>query len=160
MRKLSKSQITRLNKITISENGGQFIPPDNFLHGEQLGYLVEMIDAELFGEPLYPSISDKAALYMFNVISNHIFSDGNKRTGLSAALVFLNINGYELSETLYTPNWVGVLINVASFDKHLEEFTLAVASGKVGLDQCREWFGINAIPKSPKDNGPSYAMAS
>lgn len=40
-----------------------------------------------------PSVSDKAGLYMFNIISNHIFSDGNKRTGLEAALLFVDLDG-------------------------------------------------------------------
>lgn len=88
MKRLTKDFIVELNKMTIKENGGHFLPPDNFLHGEQLDYLIEMIDAEMFGQPLYPSFADKAALYMFNVISSYIFQDGNKRTGLTSALTF------------------------------------------------------------------------
>ncbi|MBK8347853.1 MAG: Fic family protein [Saprospiraceae bacterium] len=41
----------------------------------------------MFGE-LYPTLSEKAGLYMYNIISNHIFQDGNKRTGLEAGIVF------------------------------------------------------------------------
>jgi death-on-curing protein len=37
-----------------------------------------------------------AAAYLFHIVSNHPFIDGNKRTGLLAAQVFLAINGIEL----------------------------------------------------------------
>jgi death-on-curing protein len=37
-----------------------------------------------------------AAAYLFHVVRNHPFVDGNKRTGLIAALVFLGMNNFEL----------------------------------------------------------------
>ena len=42
---------------------------------------------------------------MFHIVSNHPFVDGNKRVGLLAALVFLDVNGITLdhhSEAFYT----------------------------------------------------------
>ncbi len=33
---------------------------------------------------------------MYNMIPNHIFSDGNKRTGIDACILFLNFNQYKL----------------------------------------------------------------
>ena len=72
------------------------MPPYNFLHEENLDYLAEAVQAEIFDEPLYPTIRDKAALYCFNVIGDHIFTDGNKRTGLEAAPAFLKLNGMRL----------------------------------------------------------------
>lgn len=47
----------------------------------------------VFGEELYKSIYDKAACYLFSIVKNHPFLDGNKRTASSVALVFLRING-------------------------------------------------------------------
>ncbi len=46
-----------------------------------------------------------AAAYLFHIVSNHPFVDGNKRAGLLAAQVFLDINGVTLehdSEAFYT----------------------------------------------------------
>lgn len=60
---LIKQRVIRLNKATIDDHGGNFMPPDNFLHEENLDYLLEAVQAEMFGEPLYPTISDKAAVY-------------------------------------------------------------------------------------------------
>lgn len=45
-----------------------------------------------------------AAAYLFHIVSNHPFVDGNKRTGLLAAQVFLEVNGVVLlhdSEAFY-----------------------------------------------------------
>ena len=45
-----------------------------------------------------------AAAYLFHIVSNHPFVDGNKRTGLLAAVVFLDLNGIAIehpSEALY-----------------------------------------------------------
>jgi death-on-curing protein len=37
---------------------------------------------------------EQAAAYAFSIIQSHPYYDGNKRTGLTAALVFLGLNGY------------------------------------------------------------------
>ena len=63
-----------------------------------LDYLIEIVQSEMFGQPLYPTMSEKAGLYMYNIIANHIFQDGNKRTGLEAGIVFLRINGFNISK--------------------------------------------------------------
>lgn len=45
-----------------------------------------------------------AAAYAFHIAENQPFLDGNKRTGLGAALVFLRINGFRVvdpEERLY-----------------------------------------------------------
>lgn len=38
-----------------------------------------------------------ATVLLFGIVNNHPFQQGNKRTGLTAAEVFLYINGYELT---------------------------------------------------------------
>ncbi len=131
MRYLTKNQIIRANEATVKEHGGNFIPPHNFLHEENLDYLLEAVGAEMFGEPLYPEISDKAAVYCHHIICNHIFTDGNKRTGLAAGLVFLNLNGYNL--------------NLQVTNDILTDFILRLASGQVSLDECRKWFSDHIV---------------
>lgn len=39
---------------------------------------------------------EMAAAYLFHIVQNHPFVDGNKRTGAVCALVFLAINGIEI----------------------------------------------------------------
>lgn len=38
-----------------------------------------------------------AAAYLFHLVKNHPFVDGNKRTGFACAHAFLKLNGYELN---------------------------------------------------------------
>jgi death-on-curing protein len=40
-----------------------------------------------------------AAAYLFHLVKNHPFIDGNKRVGLETALVFLEINGQSIDAT-------------------------------------------------------------
>jgi death-on-curing protein len=48
------------------------------------------------GEFLHTSLEEMAAAYLFHLVKNHPFVDGNKRTGLMAMLVFLGLNGLRL----------------------------------------------------------------
>jgi len=48
------------------------------------------------GVDLYNNIFDKAAALLQSLLKNHPFVDGNKRTALSSAGIFLKMNGYIL----------------------------------------------------------------
>ena len=128
IRYLTKQEVIRINMATVNAHGGNFMSPYNFLHEENLDYLLEAVQAEMFGEPLYPTIPDKAALYCFNIIGNHIFTDGNKRTRLGAALQFLNLNDHDLSLTVT--------------NQVLTDFIIKVASGLCNMEESRAWFAI------------------
>ncbi|MBK8388438.1 MAG: type II toxin-antitoxin system death-on-curing family toxin [Saprospiraceae bacterium] len=131
MKFLTKKQIIQFNKATIVAHGGNFIPPANFLHEENLDYLLEIVQSEMFGDEVYPAISDKAAVYCYNIICNHIFTDGNKRTGLAAALIFLNLNNLDIMQSID--------------DERMTSFIIEIASGKINLDECRTWFKNNVV---------------
>jgi death on curing protein len=63
-----------------------------------------MPGASFGGQYVHESVFAMAAAYAFHVAENQPFLDGNKRTGLGAALVFLRINGYRVvdpDESLY-----------------------------------------------------------
>jgi death-on-curing protein len=49
------------------------------------------------GEYLHTDVFEMAAAYLFHIARNHPFIDGNKRTALMAALVFLGLNDFELA---------------------------------------------------------------
>jgi death-on-curing protein len=51
--------------------------------------------ATFAGDFLHADIYEMAAAYLFHIVRNHAFIDGNKRTGTVAALVFLILNGYD-----------------------------------------------------------------
>lgn len=48
----------------------------------------------VFGKELFPTAFKKAAVYARDIIMNHPFLDGNKRTGMTAAVAFLENNGF------------------------------------------------------------------
>jgi death-on-curing protein len=70
--------------------------------------------ASFGGEYLHADVFEMAAAYLFHIVQNHPFVDGNKRTGLLSALVFLDVNGHPI----YAP------------DDRLYGLTMAVASGE------------------------------
>ncbi|MGZ3632709.1 MAG: type II toxin-antitoxin system death-on-curing family toxin [Parachlamydiaceae bacterium] len=59
---------------------------------------IEMPKATMFGEDLHESIFDKAAAYIFHIVCNDTFLDGNKRTGLATGMIFLAVNGIEIAD--------------------------------------------------------------
>jgi len=54
--------------------------------------------ASFEGRDLHPDLLDKAAAYAFHLCRDHPFVDGNKRVGLAAALVFLELNGVTIND--------------------------------------------------------------
>lgn len=59
-----------------------------------LASAVEMPKVTMFGEDMHKDIYDKAAAYLYHIVKNHPFNDGNKRTGAGSALMFLRVNGF------------------------------------------------------------------
>lgn len=113
--------------------GGLFVPFDNVKNHNALDYLVEIVQTELFGTELYPAISNKAAIYLYNVICNHIFNDGTKRTGLESALLFLEKNNFILKQEVT--------------DEELISLTLEVAEGQKDIESIAFWFSSRIIKK-------------
>jgi len=146
MEYLLKSDIILINRKTVQRHGGKFVESSNLLNEEPLDYLVDVVSSSMFGSELYPTIHDKAGLYMFNTISDHIFQDGNKRTGLAAALLFLRFNNYSLKTQLFkVKNASGILLPESgqSPNEILFNFTMSVAKGELNLEECQLWFSQN-----------------
>ncbi len=85
---------------------------------------LEMPKASMFGTELHPTIFHKAAAYLFHIVANHPFNDGNKRTGGFCAAVFLDING----------------INTDFSDKKYEDLILEVAKGNTKKEEIALFF--------------------
>jgi death-on-curing protein len=97
-------------------------------HGvRDLGLLESAVaqpQATFGGDYLHRDVFEMAAAYLNHIVQNHAFLDGNKRTGLAVALVFLDLNG--------------ILIEAPKGS--LYDLTLAVARGEVGKSQIAEFF--------------------
>jgi len=57
---------------------------------------IAMPETSYGGEYLHGTLFEMAAGYLFHLARNHPFVDGNKRTALICALVFLGLNGQRL----------------------------------------------------------------
>jgi death-on-curing protein len=64
------------------------------------------------GKSPYADIVEIAAAYLFYICKNHPFVDGNKRTGLMAAIVFLRLNGIEPLPD--SAEWEKLMLDVAA----------------------------------------------
>lgn len=54
---------------------------------------IAMPQAGSRGEYFHSGLLEMAAAYLFHIVRNHPFADGNKRTDAAVALVFLKLNG-------------------------------------------------------------------
>ena len=64
------------------------------------------------GKSPYIDIVEIAAAYLFYLCKNHPFLDGNKRTAMMAAIVFLRLNGIETAAD--SDDWEKLLLDVAA----------------------------------------------
>lgn len=119
VRFLSVQDVLTIHDNTIEHEGG-----DPGLRDPGLLESAALMPQQSFGgEYLHVGLAAMAAAYLFHICQNHPFVDGNKRTAVLAALVFLDVNGVE---SLPPPD-------------ALEKITLEVASGDVTKDRLTEW---------------------
>lgn len=76
------------------------------------------------GQYVHEDFAAMAAAYLYHLVKNHPFADGNKRTGIHAALVFLELNGFELE----------IPVDEA------ERVAIGVAAGGLGKEDAAQFF--------------------
>jgi death-on-curing protein len=86
--------------------------------------------ATFANEALYPDLFSKAAALLDSLVNNHPFVDGNKRTGITAAGLFLQQNGQRLIAT----------------NPELEAFTLSVATQRQDIAKLAAWLQTHSSP--------------
>ena len=87
---LDLQEIKSIHKYQIEKYGGIHGLRDQNLLESAINYQQAM-----FGQQyLHVDICSMAAAYMYAIIKNHPFVDGNKRTGLVAAVLFLAYNDF------------------------------------------------------------------
>jgi death on curing protein len=122
---LTPEQVLFLHSRLIAETGGG--------HGvRELGLLLSALgrpQGTFDGKDLYPDIFLKTGALMDSLVRNHPFVDGNKRTAIAAAALFLRLNGYRL-----------VVEN-----NEMVRFTMACAQSQCSFDEITEWFKQHSI---------------
>ncbi len=114
MKLISKRQVLLLHQHLVDETGGSPGLRDE-------GLLESALNApfQSFGDTsAYPSLQQKAARLCYGLVKNHPFIDGNKRIGAHVMLVFLALNGIELSYT--QQELVNIILQVAAGEKSYE----------------------------------------
>ena len=89
---VSLDEVLALHADQISRYGGEAGVRDLAL----LKSALAMPQARFGGQWLHPTLHEMAAAYLFHIIRNHPFIDGNKRAGLVCAIAFLGLNDLEL----------------------------------------------------------------
>lgn len=77
----------------------------------------------MFGQKQYSTLHEKAAVYVRNIIGDHPFSDGNKRTGITAGIIFLQRNGCVFRAQ----------------KGEIEDFAVKVATDHLGIAEIAAW---------------------
>jgi len=114
----------RLHRSLIEHYGGMERIRDVGL----LQSAVAMPQAAYGGEYLHGDVFEMAAAYLFHIVQNHPFLDGNKRTGAASAIVFLALNDIEIDND----------------EQGLVDLTLSVATGQAGKAEIAEFFRSHA----------------
>ncbi|MBI2515197.1 type II toxin-antitoxin system death-on-curing family toxin [Candidatus Wolfebacteria bacterium] len=120
MEYLTRKDVLLIHSIIIDETGGSHGVRDH----HAILVLEDLPRQAVFGKELYPTIYLKAALYARNIIMSHPFIDGNKRTGATAASVFLENNGHKITAQ----------------KGEIEKFTLRIVKQKLDLEEIADWF--------------------
>ena len=123
---LTLAEVLRLHTDQISNWGGDASIRDHGL----LQSAVAMPEAAFGGQYLHGFPHEMAAAYLFHLVQNHPFVDGNKRTGLASALMFMELNGVDFNAP----------------KKVLEDLVLAVAQGLVGKAVVIQFFRAHIEP--------------
>jgi death-on-curing protein len=124
---LTLDEVLALHADQVARYGGRRgVRPEDLLRSARA------VPASPFGGGyLHGSVPEMAGAYLFHIVRNHPFVDGNKRTGLMAMLVFLGLNGLRLD---------------ASEDE-LTELVLGVAGGHVGKAEVTVFVKDHAQPR-------------
>ena len=110
--------------MVIDETGGSHGVRDHHLLAS-----VEYAPRQAFGgKNLYGDLFSKAAVYARDIIMNHPFIDGNKRTAMVVAYVFLEENGFNISEK----------------EGGIARFGIEIAENKFKIPEIAAWFKKNS----------------
>jgi death-on-curing protein len=87
--------------------------------------------ATFAGGLLHPTVPEMAAAYLFHLVRNHPFLDGNERAGLAAAIAFLGLNDLWLEAD--EDELVALVVGVAEGSVGKAEVAVFVARHVVDL---------------------------
>lgn len=123
---LDIDRVLRTHRSLIERYGGvEGVRDVGLLHSA-----IAMPQASFGGEFLHKDLFEMAAAYLYHIVQDHPFLEGNKRTGAATAIIFLAMNQIEPDAD----------------EDGLVALTLAVAEGKAGKQQIADFFRSKTLP--------------
>ena len=122
---IDRAVLIAVHEMQLAEHGGGAGMRDAALLDSALS---PPLNLAAYGEPDAAAL---AAAYGYGIARNHAFIDGNKRTALVAAELFLRLNGWQMA--------------VSGADCVLT--MLAVAAGDITEDEFGAWLRAHAGPR-------------
>ena len=119
---LTREECLALHEMMLSQHGGS-----EGLRDENMLESALAKPRQLFAYEK-PTMSDLAASYVFGLVKNHPFIDGNKRTGFMLGAGFLERNGYEFHAS----------------EAEAVVRTLALAAGELSEAEFAAWLKTNS----------------
>lgn len=119
MEYISAEEILRLHYQVIEDYGGSHGVRDE----NRLKSVILAPKQTVFGQEQYKTVFEKAAVYLRNIIGDHPFVDGNKRTAVTVTGIFLMRSGYKLN----------------CKPVELEDFAVKIAVEKLEIVQIANW---------------------
>lgn len=116
---LELGEVVLIHRDQIENYGGAQGIRDMSLLESALAMPAAGVGDAYFHEDLF----EMAAAYLFHLVQNHPFVDGNKRVGAVAAFVFLALNGADLDAP----------------EDAFEELVMGVASSRTGKAEVAEF---------------------
>ncbi len=121
---LDRQAVDILHDEQLEEHGGRAgLKDENALEAA----LARPLNKPAYGSP---DLFTLAATYLYGIVRNHPYGDGNKRTGFLAAFTFLYVNGYLIEADQ------GTVI----------EFVLSVAAGEIDEEGATLFLADHCVP--------------
>lgn len=125
MKNINEEQLIRFHQKIIESSGGKSGIRNYKLIDSALNRGISTFG----GEDLYSTDIEKIAAITHSLITNHCFMDGNKRIGVAAMLLLLNLND----------------VKVDYSQKELIELGLGVASSNLKYEDIVNWIKDHCI---------------
>ena len=138
MRYLTAEQLKIVNQRMIRATGGLYLTgEENVVYLPSLESLVSFVQARISLKRQASTTWEIAAFYLDRIARDQVFHDGNKRTALEAARLFLEGAGYRLS---------------LSPANEAVEFITSVARGAKDRDGIVAWLRAHSKKKPAQKN--------
>ncbi|MFP5518049.1 MAG: type II toxin-antitoxin system death-on-curing family toxin [Alphaproteobacteria bacterium] len=125
---LTPDDLEAINRREVEETGETHFTRDR---GLLESAAAKPINRWLYGDT---NVVRLAVALLHGIAQNHCFEQGNKRTAATAALLFLDFNGYE---------WV------AEDDEDLGHWIVALIEGRIGEDELADLMSDHLQPIKP-----------